>query len=126
MLRFDAIVNWPQDFSYRLRMTWGLVKVYWPSVIDGDWSTIGEIMRYEIGRQGRAIQKHGWMEDECYLEMLEVERILTRMLNEGYYDEASLSVPEHGKEWADLVTKLEGTDMDRLGELMKHLRFWWD
>lgn len=116
---------------YRVRRTWRMAKMYWVacSTCGGDWSNIAEVLRYEIGETRKAIKRHDIiMNAEIYCDqMAEAEHLLTRIIDEPYYEIAGKRYPEHGPAWAKMIDDLEKQDMERLTTILrKYLRHWWD
>lgn len=120
----------PRVFLWRLRRAWSMLRLYWGTE-DCDWSTIAELMRHQIRRTRLHIEACGIApgvdDDKHCRQMLITEHLLTRILDETYYDIAEARYPEKGKHWAQMISSLEKQDMDMLSKtLNKHLQSWWD
>lgn len=116
-----------REFIYRLKRSIGLLRVYW-STCDGDWSSIAEIMVYQIGRVGDHIETHHMIADAPRVakQMKIAKYCLRRMLDEPYYDIADKKFPNRGKPWSEHIKTLEEQDMRLLLDQLKYLRYWWD
>ena len=117
-----------QDVAWRVRRSWDLLKVYWDTE-DCDWSTIAQLMRHQIHRTRLHVEKQHIVVGSGRMarQMLIAETLLTRMVDEPYYEIATVRYPKMGKPWAKLITDLERQDDEMLATLLrKHLRTWWD
>jgi hypothetical protein len=107
---------------------WALLRLYWDTS-DYDWTTIALLMRHQISRTREHIQAHDFTTDTERMarQMRIAETLLTRMLDEPYYEIAEVRYPARGKPWADMAGELTKQDSDLLARVLsKHLRSWWD
>ena len=115
------------SFIYKLKRSIGLLRIYWNSC-DGDWSSIAEIMEYQIGRVSDHIAEHNMIADapRVIKQMKIAKHCLRRMLDEPYYDIADKWFPNRGKFWVQHIQALERQDMRILLRQLRYLRYWWD
>lgn len=116
-------------FLWRVRRSWALHRLYWATGTDGDWSVIAELMRFQIRRTREEIAGNHIVKDweRCCRQMLIAETLLTRMLDEPYFDHASARYPERSKYHLEFTRSLEKQDDEMLGKMLtKYLRCWWD
>jgi len=114
------------SFVYKLKRSLGLLRIYWNSC-DGDWSSIAEVMAYQIGRVADHIEEHDMIADSKRVvkQMRIAKHCLRRMMDEPYYEIADKRFPR--KEfWMDHIKAIEEQDMRILLHQLKFLRHWWD
>ncbi len=115
------------SFVYKLKRSFGLLKLYWNSC-DGDWSSIAEVMEYQIGRVADHIEQHDLIADTPRIvrQMKIAKHCIRRLLDEPYYDIANKRFPDKGKFWVQHIKALEEQDMRLLLRQLRFLRWWWD
>ncbi len=115
------------SFIYKLKRSIGLLRIYWNSC-DGDWSSIGTVMEYQIGRVADHIEEHDMIADgpQVVRQMRIAKHCLRRLMDEPYYQIASKRFPDEGKDWVKHIRALEEQDMETLLHQLKYLRHWWD
>jgi hypothetical protein len=112
----------------RIHRTWSLVRLYWGTE-DCDWSTIAILLRYQIRRTRQHIEEHNMIVDAPVVarQMRVAESLISRMLDEPYYDMADARFPDRGRNWARMIGDLSLQDQRLLGLVIgKHLTKWWD
>lgn len=115
-------------FFYKLRRAYGLLKVYWHT-IDGDWSSLAEVMLYQMGRIRDHLLEHNIIENaERYAKQIDDAMVALKHLRDGdEFDFATKDFPEgRGNEWAHRVGEWASTWEQQFGEGMKLIRHWWD
>lgn len=116
------------ELFYKLKRCFGLLKVYW-NTCDGDWSSIGLVLQYQISRVRRHILEHNVLlfTDRYVRQMLIAETLLERLLEEPYYEIAEKRYPERTRYWAEMIYLLKKQDIEMLSTILrKHLLEWWD
>lgn len=115
------------EFIYKLKRSFGLLKIYWNSC-DGDWSSIGEVMEYQIGRVADHIEEHDMIADGSRVvkQMRIAKHCLRRMMDEPYYEIADKRFPKREKLWIEHIKAQEEQDMVILLRQLRYLRHWWD
>lgn len=86
-------------------------------------------MRHQIRRTREHIESHNLIANAPrYARQMRIaEVLLSRLIDEPYYEIASARYPQRGRAWAEMITALGKQDSALLGRLIgKHLRSWWD
>ena len=117
-----------QFWLWRVRRAWAMLREDCAHT-DGDWTAIVYPLRHAIRRTRLHVAEHRHVVDwerMCH-EMLIAETLLTRLIDDVYYDNATARYPAKGRTWLRRIDELEKQDMALLTEtLRKHLRGWWD
>ena len=125
--RLNDVTGELRRTPYNVRRSIAVVKAYW-GTYDFDWTALGVLMRFQIGRTRQTIQKNSHLmnAERVCRDMLICETLLTRLMDESYYEIADVRYPERGERWARFINELEAQDMAMLMDKLNHMREWWD